>query len=192
MTAVVEDKTAFLEEQAKKKDALLVELNQRQIVLHSLLTTLTGSRKWRLTAPLRALRQLVRPKRLEAAALIPVKQLVPTANAEPGTWTSCGNDPQFLAPCLFPKGWLRVRLQIRSSVQGRLEIHADSGLGFHEEGCLERIEIRRSVQRDFYVYLDRPACTLRLDPLDVEGEFRLKQFSVEHVPGQGVLRRLGT
>ncbi|HEV8061231.1 MAG TPA: glycosyltransferase family 2 protein, partial [Gemmataceae bacterium] len=183
LSVAMDDKTALLEEQTKKKEAAIEEARQRHILLHSLLTTLTGSRKWRLTAPLRAIRQLIRPRRLEAAALIPVKQLVVTPNAEAGTWTSCGNDPQFLAPCLFPKGWLRVRLQMRSSVQGRLEIHADTGFGFHEEGCLERIEIRRTVQRDFYIYLDRPACALRLDPLDVEGEFRIKQFSVEHVPG---------
>src|SRR5258707_14133190 len=72
---------------------------------------------------------------------------------------------------------------MRSSVQSGLEIHADTGFGFRDDGCLERVELRRVVRRDFYVYLDRPACALRLDPLDMEGEFRLEEFSVEHVPG---------
>lgn len=178
-----EDKSALLEERTKKRDAALEECRQRQVILHSLLTALTSSRKWRLAAPLRALRQLVRPRRLQVGSLIPVKQLEATENATPGTWTSLGNDPQFLAPCLFPKGWLRIRLHMRSSVQSRLEIHADTGLGFREDGCLERIELRRVVQREFFVYLERPACALRLDPLEVEGEFKLEEFCVEHVPG---------
>ena len=178
-----ENKTELLEEQTKRKKLALEESRQRQIVLHSLLTTLTGSRKWQLTAPFRAARQLLRPRRLEANALIPMNQLAPTPDARPGTWTSLGNDPQFLAPCLFPKGWLRIRVKMRSSVQSRLEIHADTGFGFRDQDCLERIEVRRTVDRDFYVYLDRPACALRIDPMDVEGEFRLDIFRVEHVPG---------
>ncbi len=183
LEAAHENKSLLLEEQTRKKDAAIEEIRQRQVVLNSMVVALTGSRKWRLSAPLRALRQLIRPRRLNAADLFPNKQLVPTEHGEAGGWTSIGNDPQFLAPCLFPSGWLRVRLRIRSSVQGRLELLADHGVGFRDEACLVRIELRRTVKRDFFVYLDRPACALRLDPLDVEGDFRILEFCVEHVPG---------
>jgi glycosyltransferase involved in cell wall biosynthesis len=125
----------------------------------------------------------LRPRRLSERDLIPVRQLVATPHVEPGSWTSTGADPQFLVPVLIPKGWLRIRLQVRSSVQARLEILADHGLGFRADACLVRIELRRTVKRDFFVYLDQPACALRLDPLDAEGDFRLLEFQVEHVPG---------
>jgi SAM-dependent methyltransferase len=82
MLVAHEDKNALLEERTQKKDAALEESRQRQIILHSLLTTLTSSRKWRLSAPLRAARQLLRPRRLDIGALIPVKQLVATENAK--------------------------------------------------------------------------------------------------------------
>ena len=183
MQAANDTKSWLLEEQTKKKDAAIDEIRQRQVVLNSLMVALTGSRKWRLGAPVRALRQMIRPRRLTAAHLIPVKQLIPTEHAESGSWTSVGNDPQFLAPFLFPQGWLHIRLRVRSTVQGRLEILADHGVGFHDDFCLVRVEMRRSVKRDFFVYLDRPACALRLDPLDVEGDFRIQELLVEHVPG---------
>jgi GT2 family glycosyltransferase/SAM-dependent methyltransferase len=183
LEAANENKSFLLEEQTRKKDAAIEEIRQRQVVLNSMVVALTGSRKWRLGAPLRALRQLLRPRRLRASDLIPTRQLIPTEHGEPGAWTSTGNDPQFLAPCLFPAGWLRVQLRVRSSVQGRLEILADHGCGFREDACLVRLEMRRTIKRDFYVYLERPACALRLDPLDVEGEFHLLEFRVEYVPG---------
>lgn len=177
-----QDKSTLLVERTKNRDALLEECRQRQVILHSLLSTLTSSLKWRLGAPLRAVRQLLRPRRLDASALIPIKHLVATPSSRPGTWTSTGNDPQLLAPCLFPQGWLRIRLHMRTSVQSRVEIHIDNGLGFREDACLERIQLRRVVKREFYAYLKQPACALRLDPLDAEGEFSLEEFSVEHVP----------
>ncbi|CAN5497534.1 hypothetical protein BH10PLA2_BH10PLA2_06820 [soil metagenome] len=183
LQAAIDSKTWLLEEQIKKKDAALEEIGQRQVVLHSLLFALTGSRKWRMTAPLRAIRQSLRPRRLSARDLIPVRQLVATPHVEPGSWTSTVADPQFIVPFLIPNGWLRIRLQVRSSVQGRLEILADHGVGFRADACLVRVEMRRTVKRDFFVYLDRPACALRLDPLDVEGDFRILEFQVEHVPG---------
>jgi GT2 family glycosyltransferase/SAM-dependent methyltransferase len=136
----------------------------------------------RLTAPVRQLRQWLRPRGFGAAALIPWKQIEPVLN-EPGTWRSCGTDPQFLVPCSLPAGWLRVRLKMTAEVWGGWELYVDHGDGFTPAGCIEQANITASgVEVDFCFQLDRPARAVRFDPLDAPGKFRVEQLRVEPVP----------
>lgn len=181
--AAYQEKIEILQQRSRRDQGEIEDYRQRQPILHSLLKSLTGSRKWKLLQPVRSLRQLIRPRAVGIGDLLPVRQLMPAADVRDGTWSAQGPDPQFLAPCLFPRGWLRIRLSMQANTQGRLEIYADTGLGFREGILLERVEVHDRIDRDLYVHLDRPACALRFDPLDVEGEFRLDQFRIEHVPG---------
>jgi GT2 family glycosyltransferase len=57
----------------------------------------------------------------------------------------------------------------------------DTGEGLDAAECIERVSFRGAVERDFFVNLPRPAYGLRLDPLDMEGEFRLQAFEVRPV-----------
>jgi GT2 family glycosyltransferase len=168
----------------------------RTHVLQSYAESLTHSKAWKLLAPLRALRQALRPRGFDARALLPWQHLEPVPG-EPTRWISTGDDPQFLVPCMLPAGWVRIRLKLTSKVEGRLELYVDSGRGFHPTDCVERlwVEPNEEIDRDCYVRLREPACAFRLDPIDAEGEFVLENVSVTPVPGpaalwQGFLARL--
>ncbi len=115
------------------------------------------------------------PSRSPAGALIPWQQLEPVPGAAPGTWRSRGVDPQFRLPCPLAPGWVRIRFKMASAARARVEIWADPG------ECLERVNFRGAVDREFFVNLIRPVAGLRLDPLDTTGEFRLEAFEVRPV-----------
>ncbi|MBY0527773.1 MAG: glycosyltransferase, partial [Gemmataceae bacterium] len=119
------------------------------------------------------------PRRVTTAMLTPVQQLEAIGTGE---WRSTGSAPQFRAGCAFAAGWVRIRLRMTSDVRGRLAIHIDQGDGFVATACVERAEVWDGLASDFYVFLHRPGCAVRLDPLDVPGAFRLEQFQIDPVP----------
>jgi GT2 family glycosyltransferase len=121
------------------------------------------------------------PRRVTAAALEPV-QLLDQVPGAPGTWRSLGDDPQFVARCRLPAGWVRIRLKMTSSARGKLEIYADAGAGFTAETCIERAEVWSDVANDFFVHLPAPVRAIRFDPLDTAGEFRVLDFRIDPVP----------
>jgi GT2 family glycosyltransferase len=168
----------------------LVSWRQQFTIAHSLLTSITRSGTWRLLAPLRAVRHLLAPRGFDARALLPWQQLEPLADAPPETWLALGNDPQFLVPCWFPAGWVRFRLKLSSPAQGRVELYADTGEGFTPAACVERLNIGPGgVDREFFTHFAGPVRAVRLDPLDVEGEFRLELFQAQAVPWPVALAR---
>jgi GT2 family glycosyltransferase len=69
-----------------------------------------------------------------------------------------------------------------SQVQGRLDIYVDSGQGFTPAGCIERLTVGDGIDKDFFVRLRDPIRAMRIEPLDVEGEFRLEELRVDPVP----------
>jgi glycosyltransferase involved in cell wall biosynthesis/SAM-dependent methyltransferase len=179
---------ATLQRELQEREAELVGLNERFVILNSMVTSMMHSGFWRLLAPLRALRQLVRPRGFGLDDLMPWNQLDEVPN-EPDHWMSTGTDPQFLVPCCLPAGWLRIRLKMTSQVQGRFEIFLDTGHGFSSAECVERIIIGNGIDQDSYVRLPLPVRAVRIDPLDVEGEFHLQELHVEPVPGPVALLR---
>jgi O-antigen biosynthesis protein len=113
--------------------------------------------------------------------LIPWQQLEPVAGAAPGTWRSCGVEPQFRQFCTLGPGWVRVHLQMASQTRARAEIRVDTGMGLDAAACIERVSFRGNVTRDFFVKLRQPVYGIRLDPLDMEGEFRLESFEIQPI-----------
>jgi glycosyltransferase involved in cell wall biosynthesis len=179
---------AILQRELKEKEIDNLGLNEQVVILNSIVTSLERSRFWRLLNPLRTLRQIVRPRGFGLNDLMPWNQLDEIPN-EPDRWMSTGTDPQFLVPCCLPAGWLRIRLKMTSEVQGRLEIFVDTGHGFNSAECIERIIIGNGVDQDSYVRLPLPVRAVRIDPLDVEGEFHLQELRIEPVPGPVALTR---
>src|SRR5262245_47206566 len=87
------------------RDAELAHWRQQYLLVDSLWTSVQKSRSWKLAAPLRAGRQLLRPRGFDERDLIAWQQLEPAPRQAPGTWSATGPDPQFFAPCLLPAGW---------------------------------------------------------------------------------------
>jgi O-antigen biosynthesis protein len=120
-------------------------------------------------------------KSLGAGSLIPWQQLERVPEAAPGTWRSCGVEPQFRLPCRLSPGWVRIRFRMDSPARARAEIGVDTGAGLDAAEWVERISFRGTVERDFFINLPRPVYGIRLDPLDMEGAFRLERFEVRPV-----------
>jgi glycosyltransferase involved in cell wall biosynthesis len=179
---------ATLQRELRDRETELLSLNERFVVLNSLVSSMTSSRLGRLLEPLRALRRLVKPRGFGLNDLMPWNQLDEIPN-EPNGWISTGTDPQFLVPCCLPAGWLRIRLKMTSRVQGRFEIYVDTGHGFNPTECIERSIIGNGIDQESYVRLPLPVRAVRIDPLDVEGEFHLEDFRVVPVPGPVALAR---
>src|SRR5205085_5992408 len=91
---------------------------RQHMMLHSYVESVNGSGPWKLLAPLRLLRRMLRPRGLDERALIPWHQLVEHPKGEAGTWFVTGNDAHFIVPCHLPAGWLRVRVRMASDVLG--------------------------------------------------------------------------
>ena len=179
---------ASLQHELQERESELICLKEHTLIMNSMITSLTHSRSWRLLEPLRALRRLLKPRGFGLRDLMPWNQLDEVPN-EPDRWMSTGTDPQFLVPCCLPAGWLRIRLKMTSQIQGRLEIYVDTGHGFSSAECIERLIIGHGIDKDFYVRLPLPVRAVRIDPLDVEGEFHLQELRVEPVPAPVILMR---
>jgi GT2 family glycosyltransferase len=120
------------------------------------------------------LRRLFRPRGCTAADLIPAQQLEDMPGEHPGTWKATGPDPQFLAACHLPAGWVRLRLQMTSSVPGNVELHVDNV-------CVFRADAREAQNVDCFLRLPRPIRAIRFVPLNGEGVFRLRSLQLEPV-----------
>jgi GT2 family glycosyltransferase len=113
--------------------------------------------------------------------LVPWKDLERAAG---GGWRATGPDPQFLIHASFPPGWVRIRLAMAAACPGWLELRAAPG----DEACVLRVEAQGAADVDHCAYFSSPVSTLRLDPLDGPGEFRLDRLEVRPL---GLVRALG-
>jgi GT2 family glycosyltransferase len=109
---------------------------------------------------------------------LPWQQLEPLAS---GAWLSQGVDPQFRAACRMPAGWYRIQFRMACDFRARLEIFADTGHGLDTAECIERMNVRGPVTRDFFVNIPRPVFGFRFDPVDTAGAFRLEKLRMEPV-----------
>lgn len=151
------------------------------LISHSFVRSLSRSPVWRLLRPLRAARQLLRPRGFGVSDLIAWQQLEPDREAPPGTWVATGSTPYFIVACVLPAGWLRFRLRMTTEVPGRLELSDLGGNGVADSDCLKQLDVRGRVERDEYVYLRRTVLGLRLHPLNTPGRFRLEDVQVTPV-----------
>jgi GT2 family glycosyltransferase len=152
------------------------------LINHSFVQSLFHSAAWRLLRPLRAVRELLRPRGLSTNDLLAWHDLEPDREAPAGTWVATGPSPYFIVPCVLPAGWLRLRLRMTTEVAGRLELCDIGGNGIGDFDCLKQMDVRGHVERDEFVYLRRTALGLRLQPLNTTGRFRLEQLQVMPVP----------
>jgi GT2 family glycosyltransferase len=158
------------------------EWRLQYLINHSFVQCLFRSPAWRLLRPLRAGRQLLRPRGFSVNDLIAWHDLEPDREAPVGTWVATGPSPYFIVPCVLPAGWLRVRLRMTTEVAGRLELFDIGGNGIGDFDCLKQMDVRGQVERDEYVYLRRTALGLRLQPLNTTGRFRLQDLQIMPVP----------
>jgi GT2 family glycosyltransferase/SAM-dependent methyltransferase len=164
--------------------------NRRQyLIYYSLLQGVTHSWSWKLMAPLRLARRFLQPRGFDARSLIPWQQIEAVPERWPNTWRARGPDPQFFVPCLLPRGWLRLRVNMHSSTPARFEVFIEPEEGTHRPECIGRIELRDALQGEYYLYLPRSVYALRFDPLDVPGEFHIDQLEVRPIPYPSALAR---
>ncbi len=181
---------AIRQRDAARRETLMWHLRTR--VLDELVTQL--SRRWhaRLTMPLRWLRRKFIPLRKSETGLVCGPDVRPVGASEtnyfgqpvvPGIdWEAVGPDPQLILVGLFPAGWARIQLRLRGEAQGRAEIYADFGEGFHPETRLESFDWVDQLNVDVVTYLPRMTRALRLDPIDGKGVFVLDSFQVVSLP----------
>ncbi|MFL5331536.1 MAG: glycosyltransferase [Gemmataceae bacterium] len=158
------------------------DFDLRHCVLLSFVDALESSRGWKLLAPLRRVKNLIRPRGFTRDNLRPWKDLDPLP--ETGKWNATGADPQFLVCCWLPAGWVRVRLRANVAHKSRLEIYAERDGGFDPTTLLGQFTlVAGDNDEEFFLHLDRPTRAIRIDPLDSAGEFRLDQFDLAPRPG---------
>ena len=153
---------------------------QRLETAQAFINPLLSSSVWKLTAPIRYLRNLLKPRGCTAGHLQPVQHLE-AAGAE---WRATGFDPQFLVRCWMPAGWVRIRVHLASPDRTMFDLFADFGEGFSEHTCIERLEYAGEIQTEFFVRFERPVFALRLDPTDREGIVQVHVFEACPVPDE--------
>ncbi len=162
---------------------------QRLETARAFIQALLGSSTWKITAPIRFLRNLLRPRGCTAAHLVPLQHLEPATGEPAGTWRACGYDPQFVVHCWMEPGWIRVRVHLHSPEKTQFNLFADFGEGFSENTCIERLDFAGEVHTEFFLRLERPILRLRLDPRESEGIVRLEAFEVCPVPTPQLFKR---
>src|ERR1700722_4285847 len=79
---------------------------QRLETAQAFIKAFLDSSVWKLTGPIRHLRNLLRPRGCTTQHLLPVQHLEPVPGEPPGTWRACGHDPQFVVRCWMQAGWV--------------------------------------------------------------------------------------
>ena len=102
------------------------------------------------------------------------------------------DDPQiiFKPPNPLEAGWYRFETQIKSSGEVDPQVFFDFGAGFSEIFSIRLKRRRTSNVYALTVKLPFRALFVRLDPMNVPGEFALSQFSAERLSGSRLGRDL--
>ncbi len=116
--------------------------------------------------------------------LKPVNDVQETHKANTGTWTSTGDDPQFLIE--FPRrgliaSWYMISFDIDSSnVCDEAKLYVNTGNGVDEADAIKiPYQSRKTAKR--LVKISRQAKSLRFDPQSCQGEFHVREFSATPV-----------
>jgi GT2 family glycosyltransferase/SAM-dependent methyltransferase len=142
----------------------------------------------KLARLLRLARELIRPHAYDARTLEAIRALDRVAGTPPDTWESTDANPVFLLHVQALPGPVYLRLRIRSEVAGTACLHIDAGKGLV---LLERFAVEPGPEAtgpEGWYYFPRGVRTLRLQPLDRPGRFRIEDFRLEPA---SVARRLG-
>jgi O-antigen biosynthesis protein len=124
--------------------------------------------------PERLLRREYHPR------IIPVKDLRPTNQAN--EWEATGADPQFQVSSPWPKGSIKVSIEIEAegAVADEMRLYIDRGEGYSEDLSYSLGEANRKQER--YILLGPTVKRMRLDPLESAARFRLKRFVLKRAP----------
>ncbi|HZU35219.1 MAG TPA: glycosyltransferase family 2 protein [Gemmataceae bacterium] len=125
---------------------------------------------------------------MRSLPLIPIQELQP-ASGDANHWRATGWDPQFRIPQNLARGWVHIRVRLRSDVRGRMEWYTLDAADVASDVPLERADYYGSTERDFYVYLPESVPALRFDPLDVPGTVVIEELSIEPLSKGRLLRR---
>src|ERR1044072_2607747 len=111
--------------------------------------------------------------------LEPVHELQQLQDAE--VWESTGRDPPFNLSGKVPTGWAEITLDIapQNSVTGRARLYVDRGAGYNETDSFDLGEVGR--EHKSFVRLSPDIVTLRLDPFESVGQFRIRTLTVKAV-----------
>ncbi|HEV8061720.1 MAG TPA: glycosyltransferase [Gemmataceae bacterium] len=182
---------ALVQMQAANAKLQADEMVQRQRLetARAFIQALLASSTWKITAPIRFLRNLLRPRGCNAAHLVPLHHIEAAPNEPAGTWRACGHDPQFVVHCWMEPGWIRVRIHLHSPEKTQFNLFADYGEGFSENTCIERLDYAGEVHTEFFFRLERPIFALRLDPRESEGNVRMEAFEARPVPAPQLFKR---
>jgi GT2 family glycosyltransferase len=172
---------AALKTEAEANYAEMVQWRQQYELLNCILSSVSNAKVWKLARALRSLRRFLLPKKVDVDALVPWQHLEPKKHA-PFTWTTTGDEPFFLIPCLLDKGWLRIHLRLTSQAAGRVELYVDSGGAFKLFTAVDVDKPGSTVDKRFVAHFPKPIRAVRLDPLDGPGEFHLEKLRVVPLP----------
>jgi hypothetical protein len=100
------------------------------------------------------------------------------------SWLSTGNDPCFrLIPIsgAMPAGWVRINAYTMAEPRERIfKLYSDFGGGFSEDTALE-IPVSPTGMVDEIVHFSGDLKSIRWDPMDHAGEFKLEPVSISRI-----------
>ncbi len=137
-----------------------------------------------ITSNIRKIKHVLVPFARFKPILKPVNDVAEASRGNTGTWTSTGDDPQFLVQ--FPRrglfaSWYMITFNIESSnVTDEAKLYIDIGAGIDEAAALNiRYQSRKVAKR--LVQIPRQLKNLRFDPQSCAGTFSIREFSVTPV-----------
>jgi len=105
-----------------------------------------------------------------------------TEDREQHTWTATGEESHFLIQRSFAAGVVHLRLKMTSELaRGRGSLCFDTGNGFVDSERILLPELRREIDIDTHLRLEKPVKAIRFEPIDKPGSFRIDLFSLEPV-----------
>lgn len=154
---------------------------------------------WHFLAPARKLWGLLHSVVIGTTTLelLPRQQL--EAQAEVGSWKSCGDDPQFrLRPrnpeLIRQSGWFMLSYRFEAEHPVAMQVFIDSGEGFGENTAIS-LSVDALGQVDIPLYLPKNVRGLRLDPASAAVSFRIgipRLARLREAPEQAVQRSATT
>ncbi|MNW38606.1 Chondroitin synthase [compost metagenome] len=177
-------------QQIESQKEIIENVEQKLVRKQELLDQMLSSSSWKITKPLRLLGQAARnPKKyikrtvntLIRKTFVP--ELVPVVDLEKDKgsegWHAIGPDPQFLVKGSLPEGWTKLKYDLTGSdtTFGQMQLYLDTGDYFNER---QTVMLGKIGQGQVYVPLEG-VLQLRFDPIDREGEFIIREFSLKNV-----------
>ena len=182
--------------------ALEIGLQEESHACEAMLNQLTNSKSWKLTAPARATASALawwrrdiaeraaarRAKRRGSCRIEPVHHL--TVNPD-GSFTSTGDDPQFsVQPASgdIPRGWVEVSFDV---LETDAPLHPVLYTGTNQSNTVElRLDAAQIGRACQIVWIPEHAVTLRFDPTNREGNFKISDLRMRTVSRRKALMEL--